>query len=116
MKTLLKIAILLFCVTTFAQQERKVDYTKVDNDLLKATYYFADNSDIVERVGFFNKDGKLHGTWVSYDVSGNKTTIAEYKNGMKDGIWSYFKKDKVSVVTYKENKIVNVETKDLIVN
>ena len=115
MKTLLKLVVLLFCVTTFAQ-EQKVDYKKLDNDLVKATYYFADNANVVEREGFFNKDGKLHGTWISYDVNGNKTAVAEYKDGKKDGVWTYFKKEKISIVTYKNNKIVNVETKDSIIN
>ncbi|SDW14568.1 hypothetical protein SAMN05444411_101154 [Lutibacter oricola] len=115
MKTLLKLVVLLFCVTTFAQ-EQKVDFKKIDNDLTKATYYFADNANIVEREGFFNKSGKLHGTWINYDVNGSKTIIANYKNGKKEGTWSFIKKDKVNLVTYKNNKVVNVETKDIIIN
>jgi len=115
MKTIIKVIILLFCVTAFSQ-EQKVDYEKLDNNLVKATYYFADNSTIVQREGFFNKEGKLQDTWVSYDLEGNKTVIANYKNGKKDGIWTYFKKDKINIVTYKDNKIVNVEEKALAVN
>ncbi|MDV7186648.1 hypothetical protein R3X25_05090 [Lutibacter sp. TH_r2] len=115
MKTLLKLVVLLFCVTTFAQ-EQKVDYKKIDNDLTKATYYFTDNASIVEREGFFNKEGKLHGTWINYDVNGTKTIIANYKNGKKEGTWTYVKKDKINLVTYKNNKIVNVESKDIIIN
>lgn len=106
---------MLFCITAFSQ-EQKIDYKKIDNDIVQATYYFADNSSAVEREGFFNKDGKLHGVWVSYDEQGNKTTIANYKNGSKDGVWTYFKKDKISIVTYKENRIVNVESKDVLMN
>lgn len=115
MRNLITAIVLLFSVVVFSQ-EQKIDYIKIDNDIVQATYYFADNSTVVEREGFFNKDGKLHGTWVSYDEQGNKTTIANYENGVKEGVWTYFKQDKVSVVTYKENKIVSVDTKDVIVN
>ncbi|NQV78839.1 MAG: hypothetical protein HQ490_10885 [Lutibacter sp.] len=115
MKTFVNIIIMLFCITAFSQ-EQKVDYKKVDNDLVQATYYFADNNTIVERAGFFNKEGKLHNTWISYDLEGNKTVIANYNNGKKDGVWTYFKNDKMSIVTYKENKITNVEEKALVVN
>ena len=115
MKAIVNMAILLFCITAFSQ-EQKVDYKKVDNDLVQATYYFADNNTIVEREGFFNKEGKLHDTWISYDLEGNKTVIANYNNGKKDGVWTYFKKDKINVVTYKDNKITNVEEKALVVN
>ena len=115
MKSLINIVILLFCVTAFSQ-EQKVEYKKVDNNLVKATYYFTDNNTIIEREGYFNKDEKLQGMWVSYDMEGNKTSIANYSNGQKDGVWTYFKGDKISVVTYKNNKIMNVEEKSLAVN
>ncbi|WP_372794662.1 membrane-binding protein [Lutibacter sp.] len=115
MKLIINIFIVLFSITAFSQ-EQKVDYKKVDNDLVQATYYFADNSTIIEREGFFNKEGKLHNTWISYDLQGNKTVIANYNNGEKDGVWTYFKNDKINIVTYKENKIINVEEKALVVN
>lgn len=115
MKIVLNIVIMLFCITAFSQ-EQKVDYKKVDNDLVQATYYFADNNTVVEREGFFNAEGKLHDTWISYDIQGNKTVIANYNNGKKDGVWTYFKNDKINIVTYKENKIINVEEKALVVN
>lgn len=115
MKTFLNLIVLLFCVTAFAQ-EQKVDYIKTDNNLVKATYYFADNTSVIEREGFFNKEGKLHGVWTNYDLEGNKTAIAEYNNGIKDGVWTYFKEGKINVVTYNENKIIKVEEKALVVN
>lgn len=115
MKTILKVVILLFCVTAFAQ-EQKVEYKKINDNLVKATYYFADNTEAVEREGFFDADGKLNGTWVSYDTMGNKTSIANYVSGKKDGVWTYFKKDKINVITYSKNKIIKVEEKDVVVN
>lgn len=115
MKNLIIAVVLLLSVTVFSQ-EQKVDYKKTDNNLVQATYYFADNNTIVEREGFFNEDGKLHGVWVSYDLDGNKTIVANYNNGVKVGVWMYFKGDKVNVVTYNNNKITNVEEKALAVN
>ena len=115
MKAVINIMLMLFCIAAFSQ-EQKVEYTQVDKNLIKATYYFADNSDVIEREGFFNKDEKLQGMWVSYDLEGNKTSIAFYNNGKKDGVWSYFKDDKVNLVTYNNNKIVNVEEKIVAVN
>lgn len=115
MKRYIQILVLLFCVTAFSQ-EQKVDYKKVDDGIVQATYYFASNNAIVEREGFFNKKGELHGTWISYDILGNKTAIANYENGKKVGTWTYFNDDKISIVTYNDNKIVAVETKAVAVN
>ncbi|SFS40214.1 toxin-antitoxin system YwqK family antitoxin [Lutibacter maritimus] len=115
MKTVVNIILMLFCVAAFSQ-EQKVEFKKVDNDLIKATYYFADNNTVIEREGFFNKNEKLQGMWVSYDVQGNKIAIAYYNNGKKDGVWSYFKDGKVNLVTYDNNKIINVEEKIVAVN
>ena len=115
MKNLILAVVLMFSVTAFSQ-EQKVDYKKLDNNLVQATYYFADNNDIIQREGFFNADGKLEGTWISYDIEGNKITIANYNNGVKEGVWMYFKEDKINVVTYDNNKITNVEEKALAVN
>ena len=115
MKTWISMVILLLGLTAFSQEQR-VDFEKLNNDFIKATYYFANNDSMIEREGFFNKEGKLDSTWVSYDMEGNKTIIAIYKNGKKDGVWTYFKKDKLSLVTYKDNEITNVEVKTLVVN
>lgn len=115
MKNIILSLILLFCVTANAQNP-KVEYKKVGNDLVKATYYFADNNTVIEREGFFNKNEKLQGMWVSYDLQGNKTSIAYYNDGKKDGIWTYFKNDKISIVTYNNNKIINVEEKPIAIN
>jgi len=115
MKNLILALVLLFSVTAFSQ-EQKVDYKKTADNLVQATYYFADNNTVVEKEGFFNEEGKLHGTWVTYDLLGKKTAIANYNNGVKEGIWMYFKADKINVVTYKSNKITNFEEKVLAVN
>lgn len=116
MKTLLKVAVLFIGITAFAQGNPKVDYKKLEDNTVKATYYFTDNDKVVSKEGFFDREGKLHGTWISYDLNGNKTVIANYENGKKEGVWKFFKTDKVNVVTYKNNKIVNVEQRALAIN
>ena len=115
MKTLFKLVVLLFFVTAFSQ-EQKVDYKKINNDLVKATYYFVDNSDIIQREGFFNSNNQLQGMWVSYDINGNKKVIAYYDKNKKVGVWTYFNEDKINFVTYKENKLIGIEEKLLVVN
>lgn len=116
MKTLLKLAVVLVGMATFAQGNPKVNYVTLNNGTVKATYYLTDNNNIISKEGFFNKNGKLHGTWISYDLNGNKTAIANYKNGKKEGIWKFFKTNKINIVTYKNNKIVSVEEKSLAIN
>ncbi|MFD0761474.1 membrane-binding protein [Lutibacter aestuarii] len=115
MKTFIYTLVLLVGFTAFSQ-EQKVEYKKVANNLVKATYYFSENNNLVEREGYFNAAEKLHGTWISYDLQGNKKVIANYNNGVKEGVWTYFKEDKISVVTYNHNKITNVEEKALVIN
>lgn len=115
MKNLMIVALLMFSVSVFSQ-EQKIDYKKVDNNLVQATYYFADNNTIIEKEGFFNKEGKLQGTWINYDIDGNKTIVANYNNGVKEGVWMYYKGDKINIVTYSNNKITKVEEQALAVN
>jgi antitoxin component YwqK of YwqJK toxin-antitoxin module len=115
MKALLSLAVFLICAVGFSQ-EQKVDYKKINDDLIKATYYFADNATVIEKEGFFNASGKLQGEWITYNLVGNKTAIANYEDGKKEGVWQYIKSDKVNFVTYKNNKIIKVEEKTLIVN
>ncbi|WP_456461192.1 toxin-antitoxin system YwqK family antitoxin [Lutibacter sp.] len=115
MKAIISIVILLFSITAFSQEQR-VEYEKISNNLVKATYYFVDNSDIIQREGFFNSHNQLQDMWVSYDINGNKKIIAYYDKNKKVGVWTYFSKDKINFVTYKENKLIGVEEKLLVVN
>jgi len=111
MKKKFPLACLLCFLTSFSQENstQRIAYKEAANELVQATYYYADNSQVVERKGFFNRDGELHGTWISYDTEGNKTVIAHYKNGKKHGTWTYFNKDNTRTkVHYNDNKIVSV--------
>ena len=105
MRAFFSTVIALFILTAFSQTQR-IDYEKV-NQKVKATYYYQDNATI-EKVGFFNAKGDLDGTWTSYDMEGKITIIANYKKGKKDGVWEYYKPTVVNIVTYKNNKIINI--------
>jgi antitoxin component YwqK of YwqJK toxin-antitoxin module len=94
----------LFLGMTFAQ-EIKPKFEKQDN-LTKATYYY-DNGTVKE-TGYLKND-KLHDKWISFNKEGKITTIANYKNGIKEGKWYVVENDTVKELTYKSNKLIKVE-------
>ena len=85
-------------------QKSNVEFKKVD-DLVEATYTY--ESGKIHQHGYFKND-KLHGEWKYYNENGNWKTIAHYDNGIKTGQWVYKIGNKTRVVTYKDNKIVDV--------
>ena len=93
--------------TTFAQQAPKNTY-KVKKGLIEATLYH-DNGQIAQ-TGFYTKDNKLHGEWISYDAQGNKTAVAQYNKGMRVGTWMFYQGDTLKEVTYTNNAITQVNT------
>ncbi|WP_298901479.1 nicotinic acid mononucleotide adenyltransferase [uncultured Psychroserpens sp.] len=105
MKKLFVLLIMLSVTFTFAQEQKKVDLKK-DGDLTVATYYYENGA--IEQVGTFNKEGELHGIWTSYDLKGNKVTVANYKNGNKVGKWLFWSGDKLREVDYVDSKIASV--------
>ena len=104
MKKIVFVLIALVTSISFAQ-DQKVEVIENENGY-EATYYH-DNGQIAQH-GFFNLDGKLHGTWKSYDVNGNKTAIANYDNGRKAGKWLFWTEDKLTEVDYKNFKMDKV--------
>lgn len=104
-KFALVVACLMFAVTIYAQENQKVEITK-KGDLTEATYYY-DNGKI-EQMGTFNADGKLHGTWTSFDQEGNKVAIGSYENGLKVGKWFFWTDDILKEVDYLDSKIISV--------
>ncbi len=106
MKRIFVIAIMLCVSITFAQEEKNVTY--IDNgDLTEATYYY-DNG-VIQQEGTFNKAGKLHGVWTSYDINGDKVTVGKYMDGKKVGKWFFWTKDNViKEVDYDHSKITSV--------
>ncbi len=96
---------MLFIVSISFAQEIKPKFEK-EGGLVKATYFYETGE--VKQQGFF-KEEKLHSKWISYDKSGNKTTIAFYQNGQKTGTWLVLNDGKVKQIKYGLNKIIEVK-------
>lgn len=101
------LAIVLVTSMTQAQDNIKSTYVS-DGDLIEATIYH-DNG-MVAQTGFYNKENKLTGEWVSYDLNGNKTAIAQYNNGEKVGTWYFFTNEGIKEVSYMDARISKVVT------
>lgn len=107
MKKLMIIAILICSASTVMAQCKKDTYV-LNNDVIEATLYHENGA--VAQTGFYTKENKLQGEWVSYDISGNKTAIAKYDNGEKVGTWMFYQGDIVKEVNYENSKIAEVRT------
>lgn len=103
MKKTMILAALLLAGFTFAQEAKPVLEQK--DDLVKATYYYANGQ--IQQEGFF-KDGKLTGQWIAYDEQGNKKSIGEYTNGEKTGKWFFWSDKSLSEVDYSKSKIESI--------
>jgi len=104
--------ILLIGTVGYAQDIKQKVKHEQKGDLVEATYFYADGS--TQQVGTFNKEGKLHGTWISYDTNGNKTAVGEYNNGKKTGKWMFSVNGKINEVYYQNSKITKInEVSDL---
>ncbi|MEM0542524.1 membrane-binding protein [Flavobacterium sp. j3] len=113
MKKMLFLGLFLISGVAFAQTAKPV--LEQEGKLVKATYYYENGK--IQQQGYF-KDGKLDGQWVSYDVNGNKSSIAEYSNGQKTGKWFFWSDKSLNEVDYTESRIANVKSwkQDAIVN
>lgn len=100
-------AILLVGTLSFAQEENKPIY-ELKGDLIEATLFHANGA--VAQTGFYTKDNKLEGMWVSYDATGNKTAVAYYYEGEKVGTWTFYNGDTKKEVTYENSRIAAVKT------
>lgn len=103
-----KIAILfalLISVVSYAQEQINPIVEKV-GDETKVTYFHENG--VVKQHGFFNENGKLQGTWTSYDLQGNKLAIGNYDNGRKVGKWFFWSDDTLREVDFVEFKIASV--------
>lgn len=86
----------------------KKDSYVLNNGLIEATLFHKNG--VVAQTGFYTEDNKLQGEWVSYDVEGNKTAIANYDKGEKVGTWTFYQGATQKEVTYKDSRISNVNT------
>ena len=105
MKKLVILVMMLAGVTSFAQSKLGSKIEKA-NKLYEATYYH-DNG-IVSQTGYFNQDGKLQGTWTSFDHKGNKLAEGKYNNGQKVGKWFFWTETSLKEVDYNNSKMVAV--------
>lgn len=112
MKKYMIVAALLCSSFIFANHPPKHE---VAGDLVKSTYYHENGA--VSQEGFY-KNGKVHGEWVSYSETGNRTAVASYNEGIKTGKWLFWSKDKLSEVDYTESRVASVKTwkEDAVVN
>lgn len=104
------IAICILCLTTsmaFAQESKKNLYVD-KGDLIEATLFHANGQ--VAQTGFYTKANKLQGEWVSYDIEGNKTAVAQYENGTKVGTWYFYQDSNLKEVTYTDAKMAAVKS------
>ncbi len=107
MKNLIIILVILFIsLPVFAQEKSNVTYDK-KGDLTEATYYYEDGE--IQQQGTFNKQGKLHGVWTSYDINGDKLSVGNYDNGRKIGKWLFWTKDSLKEVEYTDSRIMGVK-------
>lgn len=105
MKRTLILAFIFASFAVFAQEKVEPTFVEVDNQI-EATYYH--NNGKVAQKGLFCKEGKLQGTWKSYDANGNKVAIGNYKDGQKVGKWYFWTENDIKVVDYEVSKIVAV--------
>ncbi|HZH69014.1 MAG TPA: nicotinic acid mononucleotide adenyltransferase [Flavobacteriaceae bacterium] len=96
----------LYSAIAFAQESKRELVKK--GEFIFATE-FHDNG-IVSQEGYYNSEGKLHGTWTSYDSEGKKRAIAQYRNGDKVGIWYFYNGEELHEVAYSDSRIAKVVT------
>jgi antitoxin component YwqK of YwqJK toxin-antitoxin module len=109
-KSILLLALLFVSASNFGQADTNVK-TEKKGDLTEATYFYADGK--IRQQGTFNAQGKLHGTWTSYDVNGNKLAVGAYENNKKVGKWFFWSEGNLTEVDYIDSRIATVsEWKD----
>ncbi|MEL6810582.1 MAG: nicotinic acid mononucleotide adenyltransferase [Bacteroidota bacterium] len=104
---LMLLAICLVGTVSFAQENNKPTY-ELKGDIIEATLYH-DNG-VVAQTGYYTKENKLEGQWISYDAQGNKTAVAYYNNGEKVGTWTFYNGDEMKEVRYQDSRIAEVKT------
>lgn len=105
----MKNLVVFACLAVFGltqAQEVEPTYEKAGN-LVKVTYFYKDGK--IKEQGFF-KNKKLEGTWKAFDKNGEKTVIAQYKNGKKVGKWFIWQKDELKEINYENNVIASVQS------
>tara|TARA_R110000772_G_scaffold239346_1_gene351407 strand:- start:202 stop:567 length:366 start_codon:yes stop_codon:yes gene_type:complete len=108
MKKILALLAIVFIASAAIAQDNKKNTYFLEGDLIEATIYHENG--VVAQTGFYTKDNKLTGEWISYDVKGNLTAIAEYNEGEKVGTWVFIQGNIQREVTYIDSRIAKVAT------
>ena len=113
MKKFVLILVALFIGNIAAAQEckkvcHKKDQFVLNGNLVEATLYHDNGA--VAQTGYYTKENKLQGEWISYDANGNKTAVANYKEGEKVGTWLFYQGETIKEVSYEESSITAVKT------
>ena len=120
MKKLILVLVVLFSANVMVAQNCKMktscktktvckkDSYVLSNGLIEATLFHKNGA--VAQTGFYTEENKLQGEWISYDINGNKTAIANYDNGEKVGTWTFYQGSSKKEVTYLDSRISNVNT------
>lgn len=106
MKNILVALALILGTVAMAQENPEPKFEK-EGDLIKGTFYYEDGT--VRQQGTY-KAGELHGEWIAYDINGNKTSLANYTQGVKTGKWFFWTSEKLTEVDYENNQIAGVNT------
>lgn len=110
MKGLMIAAILLIgCHSAFSQEKR--NSYELKGDLIEAVLYH-DNGEVAQ-MGTYDKQGVLHGDWVSFDRNGNKRSVGHYDKGKKVGTWQFYDDGKMKEVVYEDSRITKVSSYQL---
>ncbi|MGC6432053.1 MAG: toxin-antitoxin system YwqK family antitoxin [Jejuia sp.] len=111
MKKHIIVLVIVFISSALTAQENTKKVKQVQKgDLIEATYFYADGS--IEQQGTFNKEGKLHGLWISYDVKGKKIASGNYENGHKVGTWTFWSGESIKEVDFDKSRIAKVVEKN----
>lgn len=108
MKNILTLLVLVLIASSAIAQNNKKGTYILDGDVIEATL-FHDNGTIAQ-IGYYTADNKLTGEWISYDLNGNKTAVAQYNNGEKVGTWLFYQGDTKREVSYNDSRIAKVKT------
>jgi len=90
MMRFLGIVMLLAGSTVFAQENNNILVNQLDDNMYEVSILH-DNGAILEKGVLL--DGKCEGTWTRYTETGMIAAIANYSNGMKDGVWQIYSAD-----------------------
>ncbi len=106
MNKALVILALLFAVQGGYSQEKVKKNFNAETNLVEATYFHENG--MVSQEGTFNLKGELHGQWISFNETGDKTAMGQYENGVRTGTWMFWTSDSMKEVEFADNQIASV--------